>query len=73
MGSFDPFIFQNIDKVIYRLPPSFPNTIQAANNPNTFFSISINAVFDFAVLAEVYFKNQKEPLIINRYITLSPV
>ncbi|MCG2783563.1 MAG: hypothetical protein L6461_00490, partial [Anaerolineae bacterium] len=70
IGSFDPFLLQNVEKVIYHLPSSFPNPVQKVESSSTFFSLLVYSAFDFAVVVEIYFKEQTEPLIINGYITL---
>jgi hypothetical protein len=66
---FDPGIWERIEKVVYYLPTSWiSNRIRTETNKDESFLLETAAYGEFTVGAEIYYKGEKEPWRINRYV-----
>ncbi len=70
LSSFENNYLEKIEKVIYYLPESFANPIREKTNVDEKFLTSTAAYGDFNISAEVYLKNNKQPITINRLINV---
>jgi len=70
LSSFENDYLDKIEKVIYFLPDSFANPIREKTNRDEKFFTSTAAYGDFNISAEVYLKNKKQPITINRLINV---
>ena len=59
-----------VDHVEYILHKAFPNPVRYMSNRHERFLLKEMANGEFVLLAKVYLKDQSEPILLNRYITL---
>jgi hypothetical protein len=61
---------ERIDCVEYVLHRSYPVPLQIRRNPEDHFLLKELANGEYVLLAKVYLKDRKEPIVLQRYITL---
>jgi hypothetical protein len=61
-------LLDEVEKVTYHLHPTFKNPDRTATERSSNFEIGTAAWGDFNMTAEVFFKNNKPKLVIERYI-----
>jgi hypothetical protein len=59
-----------IEKVVYKLHPTFKNRIRPISSPLRDFLLKTNCWGEFTLKAEVYLKGQSAPILLSRYIEL---
>lgn len=60
-----------VEKVEYYLHETYPEPIHVKTNKNDNFLLKELAYGEYVLIAKIYLKNRKAPLILNRYISLS--
>jgi hypothetical protein len=61
----------HVEKVEYYLHETYPEPIQVRTNKKDNFLLKELAYGEYVLIAKIYLKNRKIPLILNRYISLS--
>ena len=59
-----------IEKVVYKLHPTFKNPIRPVITPENDFLLKTNGWGEFTLKAEVFLKGVDEPVLLSRYIEL---
>jgi hypothetical protein len=59
-----------IEKVVYKLHPTFKNPIRPVITPENDFLLRTNGWGEFTLKAEVFLKGVDEPVLLSRYIEL---
>jgi len=70
IDSSDQRGLDDIEKVIYLLHPTFKNPRRVVQTRDDNFLLKTNCWGEFSLKAEVYLKNDKEPLLLERYISI---
>ena len=60
-----------VERVVYHLHPTFQKPVQERTDPNTRFQVETAGWGEFNFWAEVYLKDQKSPIILERYLNLT--
>lgn len=71
--SLDPYntvALSQVEKVVYFLHKTFKNPVREVTNRNTNFELRTAAWGEFTVRAEVFLKDQSEPLRLSRYLNI---
>ena len=61
---------ERIDRVEYILHQAYPQSIQYRHNPEDKFLLKELANGEYVLMAKVFLKDRKEPVLLQRYITL---
>jgi len=61
----------NIDKVVYHLHPTFKNATRVISTQDNDFLLQTNGWGEFLAKADIYLKDTKTPIKLNRYIELT--
>ena len=59
-----------VDRIEYILHKAYPKPVRIVSNRHEKFLLKEMANGEFVLLAKAYLKNQKEPILLKRYITL---
>jgi len=62
---------EKVEKVEYYLHETYPEPIRVRTNNNDNFLLKELAYGEYVLIAKIYLKNRKFPLILNRYISLN--
>jgi hypothetical protein len=64
----DPSILDKVEKVVYKLHPTFTKSEITISDRKSQFQLEISAWGEFMLSGEVYFKNINKPIILKRYL-----
>lgn len=61
-------LLNEVERVVYRLHPTFPNPVREVTTRENNFTFKFRAWGEFNVIAEVYCRGRSKPLLLYRYI-----
>jgi hypothetical protein len=68
VGADSPEILNEVERVVYHLHPTFPDPDREVTDRHNNFELTLAAWGEFNLWADVYFRNNKKPLILFRYV-----